>query len=159
MITNLISIDEIALLSGFDSNIDNNSISPFIFMAQNSDIKRVLGTDLYDKIVSDYENETLAGVYETIYNDYASIILAYYTCSYYLKLGSFKVSQNGAYLVTPENTAQLTDEERSRKADLYEKLAVNLEIKLIEYLNTLVIPEWVAPNQTSAATTFPWLKV
>ena len=39
MIKLIISIDDISRLSSFDGNIDNDSINPFIFMAQNSEIK------------------------------------------------------------------------------------------------------------------------
>jgi len=76
MIKLLISIDDIARLSGFDGNIDNDSISPFIFMAQNSEIKRILGTELYNKIVNDYENETLTGSYLEIYNEKVNDLLS-----------------------------------------------------------------------------------
>ena len=55
MIKLIISIDDISRLSGFDGNIDNDSINPFIFMAQNSEIKRILGVNLYNKILSEFE--------------------------------------------------------------------------------------------------------
>jgi len=159
MIKLLISIDDIARLSGFDGNIDNDSISPFIFMAQNSEIKRVLGTELYNKIVNDYENETLTGSYLEIYNEFVATILAYYTCSFYLQLGVAKVSQNGVYLVTPEKTEQIFDDKTQKMADKYEKLAISLEYKLVEYLNTANLPEWTSPDQTKAKTSFNWIKV
>jgi len=159
MIKLLISIDDIARLSGFDGNIDNDSISPFIFMAQNSEIKRILGTELYNKIVNDYENETLTGSYLEIYNEFVATILAYYTCSFYLQLGVAKVSQNGVYLVTPEKTEQIFDDKTQKMADKYEKLAISLEYKLVEYLNTANLPEWTSPDQTKAKTSFNWIKV
>lgn len=155
----LISIDDISRLSGFDGNINNNSIAPFIFMAQNSEIKRILGNDLYSKLVLDYENNDLAGNYLIIYNDFVSIITAYWSCSYYLQLGIVKVSQNGAYLVTPEKTQQVFDDKTGKIANKYEALAIGLEHKLVEYLNTLNIPEWNSPNQTSAKSNFNWLRV
>jgi len=158
MIKLLISIDDIARLSGFDGNIDNDTINPFIFMAQNSEIKRILGNDLYNKIVSDYENEVLAGDYLTIYNDYVATILAYFTCSFYLQLGVPKVSQNGVYLVTPEKTEQIFDDKTNKMADKYEKLAIGLENKLIEYLNSLNLPEWISPDQTKAKSSFNWMR-
>ena len=154
----IITIDDIARLSGFDGNIDNDSINPFIFMAQNSEIKRILGVNLYDKIVSDYENDTLAGNYLLIYNDYITTILAYFTCSFYLQLGVAKVSQNGVYLVTPEKTEQLTDEQREKKADKYEKLATGLEIKLLEVLDLLNLPERPSPDSTKAKSNFNWMR-
>jgi len=158
MIKLIISIDDISRLSGFDGNIDNDSINPFIFMAQNSEIKRILGVNLYDKIVSDYDSDTLAGNYLLIYNDYIATILAYFTCSFYLQLGVAKVSQNGVYLVTPEKTEQLTDEQREKKADKYEKLATGLEIKLLEVLDLLNLPERPSPDSTKAKSNFNWMR-
>ncbi len=154
----LITIEDVALLSGFDGNIDNDSINPFIFMAQRNDIKRILGNNLYNKIVDDYENNNLTGDYLDIYSNYITIIQAYYTCSYYIRLGIAKVSQNGLYLVTPEKTEQLTDDERNKKADLYEKLAVGLEIKFFEYLDELNLPERPAPSNTNAKSNFNWMR-
>ena len=154
----IITIDDISRLSGFDGNIDNDSINPFIFMAQNSEIKRILGVTLYDKIVLDYENDDLAGNYLLIYNDYIATILAYFTCSFYLQLGVAKVSQNGVYLVTPEKTEQLTDEQREKKADKYEKLATGLEIKLLEVLDLLNLPERPSPDSIKSKSNFNWMR-
>ena len=158
MIQLLITIDDISRLSSFDGNIDNDSINPFIFMAQNSDIKRILGADLYDKIVTDFENDTLAGDYLIIYNDYIATILAYHTCAYYLRLAVPKVSQNGAYLVTPEKTEQLTKEERDAMAERYEKLAVALELSFVGVLDDLNLPERPAPSDIKPKSNFNWIR-
>lgn len=158
MIKLIISIDDISRLSGFDGNIDNDSINPFIFMAQNSEIKRILGVNLYNKILDDYENDTLAGDYLAIYNDYIATILAYFTCSYYLQLGVAKVSQNGVYLVTPEKTEQLFDEKSNKMAEKYEKLATGLEIKLLEVLDLLNLPERPSPDNMKAKSNFNWMR-
>ena len=155
----LITIQDIAKLSGFDGNIDNDSINPFIFMAQINDIKRILGDTLYLKIVSDYDNEVLTGDYLDIYNNYISIIQSYYTCSYYLQLGVAKVSQNGAYLVTPEKTEQIFDDKTDKMADKYEKLGVSLELKLIEVLDGLNLPERPTPSDINAKSNFNWIRV
>lgn len=155
----LINIEDIAKLSGFDGNIDNDSINPFIFMAQNNDTKRILGDTLYLKIVNDYENDILTGDYLDIYNNYISIIQSYYTCSYYLQLGIAKVSQNGAYLVTPEKTEQIFDEKTQKMADRYDKLATGLELKFIEVLEVLDLPERPAPSDIKSRSNFNWIRV
>lgn len=152
----LINIEDIAKLSGFDGNIDNDSINPFIFMAQNSEIKRILGLELYNKLILDNENDSLSGDYLDIYSNYVSIILAYYTCSFYLQLGVPKVSQNGVYLVTPEKTEQIFDEKTNKMADKYEKLAVGLELKFIDYLDLLNLPERPSPSTIKAKSNFNW---
>lgn len=155
----LINIEDIAKLSGFDGNIDNDSISPFIFMAQNSEIKRILGDNLYNKIVTDYENDELTGDYLNIYENYIAIILAYFTCSFYLQLGIAKISQNGAFLVTPEKTEQVFDDKTDKMAEKYEKLAVGLELKFLVYLDELNLPERPAPSDIKAKSNFNWIKV
>lgn len=154
----IINIEDISRLSGFDGNIDNDSINPFIFMAQNAEIKRILGLPLYNKIVSDYENDVLTGSYQDIYTNYIAVILAYYTCSFYLQLGVPKVSQNGVYLVTPEKTEQIFNEKTDAMAQKYEKLAVGLELKFIDYLNELNLPERPSPNNIKAKSNFNWLR-
>jgi len=158
MIQLLITIDDITRLSSFDGNIDHDSINPFIFMAQNSEIKRILGDDLYQKILTDFENDSLSGDYLTIYNDYISVILAYFSCSFYLQLAVPKISQNGAYMVTPEKTEQLEREEREAMAQRYEKLATGLEINFIKVLDELNLPERPAPSSIKAKSNFNWVR-
>lgn len=159
MTTLFITIDDIARLSSFDGNIDNDSINPFIFMAQNNEIKRSLGDDLYNKIATDLEAETLAGDYLSLYNDFIAPIHVYYTCGLYLQLAVPKVSQNGAYMVTPEKTEQLSAEERQKMADKYEKQAIGLETQMIEFLNASTLPEWPQPNNIKPKSSFNWIKI
>ena len=153
-----ITIEDVALLSGFDGNIDNDSINPFIFMAQRNDIKRILGLELYNKIADDFEADTLVGDYLEIFTTYICIIQSYYTCAYYLRLGVAKVSQNGVYLVTPGKTEQLTDDERNKKAEMYEKLAVGLELEFVKYLDVLDLPERPAPSNINTKSNFNWMR-
>lgn len=155
----LISIKEIAQLSGFKGSIDNDSIQPFIFMAQDSEIKRILGDNLYSKILTDYANNVLTGDYLDIFNNYIQVIEVYFSCSYWLQLGTFEVSQQGAYLITPEKTEQLTEEQKDAKAAKYEKLAVGKELRFLEYLDKLNLPERPAPGSVSAKSNFNWIKV
>lgn len=154
----LISIKEIAQLSGFKGSIDNDSIQPFIFMAQDSEIKRILGDNLYAKILADYSNSALTGPYLDIYTNYIAVIEVYFTCSYWLQLGTFEVSQQGAYLITPEKTEQLTEEQKDAKAAKYEKLAIGKELRFLEYLDKLNLPERPAPGTIKAKSSFPWLR-
>lgn len=155
----LINISDIAKLSGFDGNIDNDTINPFIFMAQNTEIKRVLGVTLYDKIVQDFTDETLTGDYLNIYENYVAIIQSYYACSLYLRLGIPKVSQNGAYLVTPEKTEQIWNERTDGMADQYQKLAVGLELQLVDLLEELNLPERPNPSDIQPKSNLNWIRV
>jgi hypothetical protein len=155
-----INIGQIAAYSSFDGNIDSDSINPNIDQAQNNDIERVLGTTLYDKINADFTaGQSLLGPYLIIYNKYIVRLQVYYTCFYYLSLTVPKVSQNGAYFVTPEKTQSLTLDELERMATRYEKLAVGLELKFIAALDLLDLPERPAPSSIKAKSSFNWIRI
>jgi hypothetical protein len=155
-----INIDHIIAYSSFDGAIDNDSISPNIDQAQINEIERVLGTPLYDKINIDLNAGTpLTGNYLTIFDKYILRLQVYYTCFYYLSLTVPKISQNGAYFVTPDKTQTLTLDELERMAARYEKLAVGLELKFIAALDLLDLPERPAPSSIRAKSSFNWLRI
>ena len=72
----LLKPNDIPRLTSLSGNIDIDSIAPHVFTAQLNDVRRILGTNLYDKILSDYDADTLANEYATIYNDYVLMMLA-----------------------------------------------------------------------------------
>ena len=67
MIQLFIKETDIAELTGFSGNIDADSLIPAINVAQTTHLRRILGINLYNKIASDIENDTLAGNYLAIY--------------------------------------------------------------------------------------------
>jgi len=62
------------------------------------------------------------------------------------------------YLVTPEKTEQLFDGKSNKMAEKYEKLATGLEIKLLEVLDLLNLPERPSPDNTKAKSNFNWMR-
>ena len=74
--------NDIPILTGFAGNIDSDSLKPFIFIAQTTDLKRVLGLNLYDKIDTLYIAGTLTGEYKTIFDNYIIDMLVYFSCSH-----------------------------------------------------------------------------
>ena len=155
-----IDITQIAAYSSLDSNIDSDSISPNIDQAQINEVKRVLGTALYNKINNDLNAGTpLTNSYLSIFNEFIIRLHVYYTCYYYLSLTVIKVSQNGAYFVTPEKTRALTLTELKEMAAMYKALAVGLELNFIEALDLLNLPERPAPSSIKANSTFNWIRI
>jgi len=138
----LIKASDIPDITGTSGNIDVDSIRPSINIAQNTNVKRVLSADLYDKIVSDYTAGTLTGVYLTIYNDYVVYMLAFHTISIYLSLGVSKVANNGSYKVGVEGSTNLTLNENAILGKNYEAVAISYEIMFFDYIKTIDIPEY-----------------
>jgi hypothetical protein len=155
-----ININQISAYSSFAGAIDNDSISPNIDQAQTNEIERVLGDALYLKINTAITNSVpLTGDYKRLFDKYVVRLHVYYTCYYYLSFTVPKISQNGAYFITPEKTQILTSDEIEKMAGKYEKLAVSLELKFIAALDVLNLPERPAPSDIKAKSSFNWLKI
>ena len=58
--------------SQLDENVDVKRIRATIYDAQRDYIKPILGTDLYEKIISDITGSSLTGNYQTLVNDYVA---------------------------------------------------------------------------------------
>jgi hypothetical protein len=77
--TNTLIISEAKLRQFTDLNdsVDTELIKNAVRTAQDITIQRVIGTKLYQKILSDIDASTLTGVYQTLVNDYIQDFLLY----------------------------------------------------------------------------------
>jgi len=130
--------NDIPALTSFAGNIDSDSLKPFIFIAQTTDLKRVLGLLLFDKITTDYEANALDGIYATIFNNYVIDMLVYFSCSHYIAMNSSKVSNNG--IIKPEQSTDL--KEIDRLSARYNQLANSVMVSFQEYMADIDIPEY-----------------
>jgi hypothetical protein len=147
--------NDIAALTGFNGNIDSDSIKPAINTAQTTQVKRVLGTKLYDKIYADLD--TLSDAYLTIYNDYVVYMTAFFTASIYLSLSVDKVSNGGVFKLSAENATNTSDVKVNQLSKNYEAIALSYESNFKEFMTTITIPEYGAEEAQSETTNFiPW---
>lgn len=143
----LLKPNDIPRLTSLSGNIDIDSIAPHVFTAQSNDIKRILGNDLYAKILADYDTDSLANEYLTIYNDYVLMMLAYYSAYYFIGMGSYKIVNNGIVKSTIEGGTSIDMKEADVLANKYKSMAGTYEIALNEYLLTINIPEYTQENR------------
>ena len=66
----LITPQQVVAKTPLGGNIDFDKIVPCIEDAQITDLEPLIGQFLYDKIVTDFENDDLDGLYLTLYNDF-----------------------------------------------------------------------------------------
>lgn len=145
--------NDIPVLTGFAGNIDSDSLKPFIFIAQTTDLKRVLGLSLYDKINAEYIAGTLSGDYKTIFDNYIVDMLVYFSCSHYIAMNSSKVSNNG--IVKPDQSTDL--KEIDRLSARYNSLANNVLLSFQDFMTTISIPEYGNTCEGKARTNIiPW---
>jgi len=95
----LISEAKIREFTDMNNNVDSKLISNAIREAQDIDLQRLLGTLLYNKILSDVQSNTLAGAYKTLVDDWIQNFLLYAT--YYNTLEYIYMRPRNNGLLTP----------------------------------------------------------
>jgi len=148
----LLKPNDIPRITSLSGNIDIDSLKPHIFTAQVTDIKRILGKELYDKMLDD----VLVDEYLTIYDDYLIFILSYYATAYFIDFGGIKIVNSGIVKLAVEGGETATLKDIEKLAEKYRKLAINFEGQLLEYLKTIEIPEYTQANIVKKKPFNPW---
>ena len=97
MTTILLKSNDIYKLTSLSGNIELDKLTPYMSIAQNMEIKRVLTENLYNKILNDFDNDTLTGLYETIYEEFVVYLMVHYTASHYLVNAAYFQSNGGLF--------------------------------------------------------------
>jgi len=154
-VTLLIEPKDLIALNTFDGNIDIDNINPIIFIAQTTHLKSFLGLPLYTKIYTDFVDDTLAGEYLIIFDEYIKDLLSYYTASLFVSFGGYKVTENGLHRMNPENTTALDFAETEHLSKKYIDLVSNVEANFKVYVSDKNITE-LADKTITVENSFPW---
>jgi len=103
MPTYLVTDKEIIQGSPLAGNVDHDKYRSLIEDVQDLVIEPILGTKLYDKILSDFAGSTLTGVYATIHTDYLKKIIINSVAAEYVVMASVVVSNAGTVTPVPQN--------------------------------------------------------
>jgi len=131
MATYLITTQEIRLNTSLGGNVDSDKLLPFITDVQVMILENVLGTKLYEKIITDFEADTLADLYLQMFNNYIKPVLWHSVFAEYVKLGSIIVGNGGMY----KHVAQ---DAEVASADDINYLAKNAQSKADTYIDRLI---------------------
>jgi hypothetical protein len=131
----LITYSELTNATPLGGNIDVDRYKFCILDAQRSKIRELLGDTLYEKIESDYDSNTLSGIYRTLYEQFVKPILIHQSAVEYLTIGSFQVANGGIFKHTPQNG---TPVEFSEVKHLIDSQKVKVEM-YVERLNRWLI--------------------
>ena len=87
-----------------DGNVQADKLMHFVKISQEIHIQHYLGTDLYDKIGSLINANTIAGtVYETLLVDYVQPMLIHYAMVDFLPFHSYQIKSGGIFKHISEN--------------------------------------------------------
>jgi len=105
-----ITPEEITTTTILGGNVD---VDKYLFTIANTQItviEPLLGSELYDKVKLEAENDTLAGDYLTLYNEFVKPITKNQALAEYIEVSSFMITNGGAFKHSPEN-AELMDKD------------------------------------------------
>ena len=143
--TFFISETKLREFSDINNNVDSLFLKNAVRVAQDLEIQRMLGTILYDKLISDIDASTLTGVYKTLVDDYVQNALLWWAYYYALEDLYIRPRNNGVLRATGGENSEGVDlrvfnvkrQSAQNKAEVYSE-------KLVEYLiesGTQTFPE------------------
>jgi hypothetical protein len=145
-----ITAEQFKATTSISSATDNELILQKIYYAQISDVTRVLGQSLVDKITNDFAN--LQGIYKTIYDKYIIDMHVFYTAYYFTLFNEVKQSNIGNTILSVAN-GQPT-QKTYQLADQYKNLAVTIEDNFRKFMGNTTIPEWDYEKKDEETTNF-----
>jgi len=140
----LITEEDIKKDSPIGGNVDVAKLIPAIKQAQITVIKPFLGKLLYDRIVKDFEDNTLEGFYLEAYEDYIKSMLIHISTAFYLTTGAYSISNKGIFKGGDEFSEGLTRLEIDYMVKAQEKYFNSYKKELFDFLNNNIIEiaEW-----------------
>jgi len=140
----IISEANLRQFTDINNNVDSELLKQAIRTAQDIETQRVLGTKLYDKILSDIKNNTLAGDYETLVLNWVQNAVLYEAYYYALEDIYLRPRNNGVLIPQGgENSASADGTWYNRKRESIKQRKQFYEERLTNYLiqNQGLFPE------------------
>lgn len=143
----IIRQSDIVKYTPIGGNVDIDKFLPCVLDAQITDLEPLLGEALYTKIATDYENENLAGLYLTLYEDYIKPFLIHASAKNYFLIGAYQINNGGITKHTSENSEGIS---KSEIDYLYTNQRSKCEVyggRMKKWLIRNRIPEYYAFNE------------
>jgi hypothetical protein len=130
-----------------DGNVQADKLMHFIKIAQEIHIQNYLGTDLYQKIQSLINTETLDGtVYKNLLVDYIQPMLIHFAMVDYLPFAAYQIKQGGISKHVSENAETVSKTEVDYLVEKERSLAEYYTRRFIQYMdfNQNSFPEYTS---------------
>ena len=127
----LLSEAKLRQFTDINDSLDTALVKNAIREAQDIHLQRIIGTKLYDKLLSDVTADTLTGAYETLVNDYLQDFLLY--AAYYETLEAVFIRPRNNGLLTPTGGENSIEVDRT----LFNQKRQSVENKMEFYADKL----------------------
>jgi len=152
METLLIRPSEITAFTPLGGNVDIDKYKPCVLNVQNMVIEPLLGLELFNKIKTDFEDETLAGDYLILYESYLKPILRHQVFAEYAEIASYQVTNGGVFKFSQENTETVSKEEAQYLASNERNKAQFYITRCESWLCDNNLPEYKRTNKIKTST-------
>ena len=155
----LINADYMKRYSHLNGSVEEAYIRPQIMLAQDKYVQSYLGTDLLNRLKDDVMNGTLAGVYDTLLNDYVRKMCLWWTMVEMIPHLYVRLDNGGLAIRTSEDTTPVSKADLDREMNLSRDNAQFYTERLIDYLcvNSTSFPEYtsnVSPDMKPERSTY-----
>ena len=132
----LISADMVKDRTAIHTNIDEKLLFPTIKICQDMYIHPLLGSTLYNKIVTEIEAESITGDYKTLLDDYILDCLCWYVLSESIFDTTYQIWNKGMVKKSGDNSETLGVDELEAMRNRYRIRAEWYGERLKNYLQT-----------------------
>jgi len=115
-------------------NVDDGYLKPLIDSTQNTFIRPILGSALFDEILSQIQTSTVSALNETLIKSYIRDALKWEVCHKYTRIGTYKLRNKGAGTHSGDNFSPLSEGELVVAKNIYKDNADFYRRKLKLYL-------------------------
>lgn len=130
----LITTVDLKKLTSISENMDVELLQPFLLISQQLYVAPILGTALYDDIISRYDNQTLTGDTWTLFEDYILPTIAFGAWFAAAPFLNFKTQRAGIQTLSSPDNTPVTVEELSLYIQRVENLMKFYQDRLNDYL-------------------------
>jgi hypothetical protein len=123
----------------------NVDIDKYIFCIANVQltvIESLLGSELYNKILTDAESQTLTGDYLELYEEYIKPITKNKAIAEYVEISSYMVTNGGLFKHTGENIEVVDKQEAQFLSNKYNAYAQSLIVRFNKWICKHNLPEY-----------------
>ena len=92
-------------------NVDDGYLKPLIDSIQNTFVRPILGSALFDEIQNQIKLNTVTALNETLIKEYLRDALKWEVCHKYTRIGTYKLNNKGAGTHSGDNFSSLSQQE------------------------------------------------
>jgi len=118
-VTLIISPSFIKETTSIHDNTDDNLLVPLIRDCQRLFVEPILGTGLFDEVISEIKAGSISVLNTKLINEYLTDVISNWVLARYIRQGSYKVTNKGTVTMSGDNATITSKSELTELAQIY----------------------------------------